>query len=147
MIKITKKQLRRLIAEAKFTPKRPLDRDAMQIALGIHSSQMERTDPRDHPFYEEGKKELFNLIETNADPKWGDVNPGEHIDNIVSSGVDFVGSVYAWETSPDGKVDDPITEAHVQLMLEDLLDAGYVSVSVGDLVLPTPEGHSWFWTI
>jgi hypothetical protein len=146
-MKITRRQLRRLIAEAKFTPSRPLDRDAMQIALGTHPTQLERTNLRNHSFYEEGKKELFNLIETNADPRWGDVNPGEHIDNIVSSGTDFVGSIYSWSTSPDGKVDDPITREHVQLMLEDLLDAGYVTVNVDDLVLPTPEGHSWYWTV
>jgi len=146
-MKITRRQLRRLIAEAKFTPSRPLDRDAMQIALGTHPSQLEKADLKSHPYYEEGKKDLFNLIETHADPRWGDANPGEHIDSIVSSGADFVSSVYAWSSSPDGKVDDPITADHVQLMLEDMLNAGYVTVSVNDLVLPTPEGNSWFWAI
>lgn len=148
-MKITRRQLRQLIAEAKFTPRRPLDRDAIQIALGTHPLQLQRAEIeeglRSHTHYEESKKDLFDFIETNADPAW-DVNPGEHIDTVVSRATDFVSSVYSWSNSPDGNVDDPITEDHVQLMLQDLLDAGYITVNADDIVLPTTEGSDWYYS-
>lgn len=148
-MKITRRQLRRLIAEAKFTPSRPLDRDAIQIALGTHPQQLQRAEIeaeiRKHPHYEEGKVDLFDYIDTNADPKWS-VNPGEHIDTVVLNATAFLSGVYSWSNSPNGIVDDPITEEHVQLMLQDLLDAGYLIVNANDIVLPTTEGEDWYYS-
>ena len=139
-MKITRRQLRRLIAEAAFTPRRPLDRDALQTTLGIHPDQLKSTNLKGHPFYEEGKKALFDFIESEADGNWGLGFSGapESIHTIVANGTDAVTSALAWRNNQAS-----ITEAHVQLMLKDLLDDGYIIVSDGE-VLPTDEGRAQF---
>ena len=149
-MKLTRRQLRRLIAEAKFTPRRPLDRDAMQIALGVHSSQLKEKELRNHPFYEKGKARLFGLIATYADPdkyiSRYDIQ-GEHIDYIVTSGTEYIDEIFNWKNRKNGNVDYPITEEHVQLMIEDLLGLNYITLSTNDIVLPTREGRKWSRTI
>ena len=144
-MKITRKQLRRLIAEAKFTPKRPLDRDAIQIALGMQTEPENKL--RSHPYYEEGKKDLFVFIEVNADNHNWDPGayPGEHIDTVVANATDFLEALFSNYNrfSRFGTETDGITEQHVELMLEDLLNSGYLTVNYNDIVLPTPEGIAW----
>jgi hypothetical protein len=153
-MKITRRQLRRLISEAKFVSKRPLDRDAMQIALGIHPEQIGRNETeielKSHPYYEEGKKDLFNFIEVNADNhNWDPVaHPGEHIDTIVANATDFLEALFSNYNrfSRFGAETDGITEQHVELMLGDLLNSGYVTVNIDDIVLTTPEGDDWYFS-
>lgn len=144
--------MRQIILEAKFTPKRPLDRDAMQIALGTHPMQLQRVETerelRSHPYYEEGKKDLYSFIDENADPSW-DVNPGEHIDTVVDNATGFLGALFS-EYNHDGRLGSnvaDITRQHVEMMLEDLLNDEYVTVNVNDIVVPTPKGDKWYWTV
>jgi len=143
LIKITRRQLRRLIAETKFTPKRPLDRDAMRVTLGIHPDQLERN----HPHYEEGKKDLFSFIEMRSDDYNWDSSYGIHIDNVVDEGTRFLERLSSNDYSLLGGSDfGEFTSEHVELMLQDLFDLGYIVVNVDDMVLTTPEGDNWYFS-
>lgn len=153
-MKITRRQLRRLIAEAKFVPSRPLDRDAMQIALGTHPDQLLRSkteaELRNHPYYEEGKKDLYGFIEVNSDNhNWDpDGHPGEHIDTVVANATSFLSALFD-NYNRDGRFGENLgdfTEQHVELMIGDLFDLGYLTVNVSDIVLPTPEGDAWYFS-
>lgn len=147
MIKITRRQLRRLIAEAKFTPRRPLDRDALQITLGIHPDQLEsdktKAKLRNHPHYEEGKKDLFGFIEISNDNYNWDSSYGLHIDSVVDEGTKALERLFN-SYGHTGKYEE-FTAQHVELMLQDLFDLGYLTVNVDDVVLTTPEGDDWYF--
>jgi len=149
---ITRRQLRRLIAEAKFVPKRPLDRDALQITLGIHPDQLAsdktKAGLRNHPHYEEGKKDLFGFIEVSNDNYNWDGSYGIHIDNVIDGGKSFLERLsdgYSHLGGGGGNYGEFTTE-HVELMLQDLFDLGYIVVNVDDVVLTTPEGDDWYFS-
>lgn len=152
-MKITRRQLRRLIAEAKFTPSRPLDRDAIQTTLGIHPEQIGRNEAeielKSHPQYEEGKKDLFGFIEINADNYSWDGRSGQHIDDVVANATSFLERLFdnhghgsRLSTTNIGE----FTEQHVELMLQDLFNLGYVTVNTDDMILTTPEGDDWYFS-
>ena len=150
-MKITRKQLRRLIAEAKFTPRRPLDRDALQITLGIHPDQLKsdktKAKLRNHPHYEEGKKDLFGFIEISNDNYNWDGSYGIHIDSAVDEGtkaLERLFNSYGSGSRLGGNYGE-FTSQHVELMLQDLFDLGYLAVNVDDVVLTTPEGDDWYF--
>jgi|TARA_B100000035_G_scaffold314852_1_gene332664 hypothetical protein len=144
-MKITRRQLRRLIAEAEFTPGRPLNRDAMYFALGMHPSQIKEKEIRSHPFYEEGLYSLYSFIEVNATP--GRFYSPEHIDDIVESGTAYLEGLYEGSVIA-GRVgferENPVDEDFTSALLQDLLSNGYVDVDVDDLVVPTSAGERWY---
>ena len=122
--------IRRVILEAKFEPKVPLDRDAIQIALGPPPDQDPLAQLKNSEAYALARSEMVTFVEIQWDN--GDQEDITH-ESIVNIFEDYYADIIV-SYNPEA---EELTTNEYRMVFEDLLDDGILEINEDGLVIST----------
>ena len=125
-----RRAIRRVLLEAKFESDKPLDRDAIQIALGIHPDQDPQTQLENSEAYAAARSEMVSFVEILWDN-------GDEEDITRDSIVDIFEDYYADIIIPYNPDVEELSTSEYRMVFEDLLDDGTLEINEDGLVIST----------